>query len=292
MIDKLFKEKYGEEIYSELVNDYQIITQNIREKNEIDQLKVKNHLAIINDRLDLNLDIHNTNWAFDFSGWSSKLHNGNDQLKKYMIVGLEPHVERYDFQVTYGLSDKTPQGLQRFELNLNNEFEIKCNDDSSLIWSNLFKIMADDNQQNELLKKGNEQIMFDFLNQFYIVDLCHFAPQDKAKAINDVKDWDKIRFKVASHYLTKEIDIIKPKVIITQGNGVFKELKKILNFKETKSYPLKFGKNTWSVKTGEDRNNGFKVLSIPHFGSILNYRTFYQNNRDLVTNTLADNNLI
>ncbi len=292
MIDRLFKEKYGEEIYSELVNDFQIIAQNIREKNEIDQLKVKNHLAIINNRLDLNLDIHNTNWAFDFSGWTGKLRNGNDQLKKYMIVGLEPHVERYDFQVTYGLSDKTPQGSQRFELDLNNEFEIKCNDDSSLIWSNLFKIMASFNQQNELLKKGNEQIMFDFLDKFYIVDLCHFAPQDKAKAINDVKDWDKIRFKVASHYLTKEIDIIKPKVIITQGNGVFKELKKILNFKETKSYPLKFGKNTWSVKTGEDYNNGFKVLSIPHFGTILNYKTFYQKNRNLVANTLVDNNLI
>lgn len=292
MIDKLFKEKYGEEIYSELVNDSQITAQNIRDKNEKDQLRVKNQLEIINDRLDLNLDIHNTNWAFDFSGWTGKLSNGNNHLKKYMIIGLEPHVERYDFQVTYGLSDKTPQGLQRFELDLDSEFEIKCNDDSSLIWSNLFKIMADDNQKNELLKRGNKQIMIDFLEQFYIVDLCHFAPQDKAKAIHDVKDWSKIRFKVASHYLTQEINIIKPKVIITHGNGVFNELKKIIKFKETKSYPLKFGKNTWSVKTGEDSINDIKVLSIPHFGTILNYKTFYQNNRDLVTKTLADNNLI
>jgi hypothetical protein len=292
MIDNLIKEKYGEQICSELVNDFQIIAQNIREKNEENQLKVKKHLAKINDQLDLKLDINNTNWAFDFSGWTGKLHNVNDHLKKYMIIGLEPHVERYDYQVTYGLSDKTPQGSPRFELDLDSEFEIKCNDDSSLIWSNLFKIMADDNQKNELFKKGNKQIMFDFLEQFYIVDLCHFAPQDKAKAINDVKDWDKIRFKVASHYLTKEIDIIKPKVIITQGNGVFNELKKILKIKETKSYPLKFGKNTWSVKTGINSNNNIKVLSIPHFGTILNYKTFYQNNRDLVTKTLSDNNLI
>lgn len=35
-----------------------------------------------------------------------------------MIIGLEPHVERYDYQITYGLSAEDPQGSPRFSLDL------------------------------------------------------------------------------------------------------------------------------------------------------------------------------
>lgn len=292
MQDRLFQEKYGEEISSILLSEFQLKAENIKEKNEADQLMVKRQIEKINQRLGLNLGVNETNWAFDFSGWTGQLDFKRDNLKEYMIIGLEPHVERYDFQVTYGLSDKTPQGSQRFSLDLGNEFEIQCNDDSSLIWTNLFKIMASDKQQSEVLEKGNSQTMLDFLNQFYITDLCHFAPQDKAKAINNIKDWKNIRYKVASHFLTSEISQIKPKVLITQGNNVFTELKQILKFNETDSYPLKFGKNCWSIKTGEDKDKRYRVLSIPHFGTVLNYKTFYLKNRELVRNSLIDNSLI
>jgi len=292
MQDRLFQEKYGEEICSTLLSEFKLKAENIKEKNEADQLIVKRHIEKINQSLELDLAINETNWAFDFSGWTGQLDLKKDNLKKYRIIGLEPHVERYDYQVTYGLSDITPQGSQRFSLNLENEFEIQCNDDSSLIWTNLFKIMASDKQQSEVLKKGNRKTMLEFLNQFYITDLCHFAPQNKAKAINNINDWKNIRFKVASHFLTNEISLIKPKVIITQGNNVFTELKQILKFNETDSYPLKFGKNCWSIKTGEDKDKGYRVLSIPHFGTVLNYKTFYIRNRELVRKSLIDNSLL
>lgn len=292
MLDRLFQDKYGEEIYSKLVTDFQLNAEKIIPANESDQLIVKRHIEIINQNLGLGLCTNGTNWAFDFSGWTGQLDLKKDNLKEYMIIGLEPHVERYDFQVTYGLSDKTPQGSQRFSLDLENEFKIQCNDDSSLIWTNLFKIMASDKQQSEVLEKGNRQTMLDFLNQFYITDLCHFAPQDKAKAINNIKGWKNIRYKVASHFLPSEINQIKPKVLITQGNNVFTELKQILKFNETDSYPLKFGKNCWSIKTGEDKDKRYRVLSVPHFGTVLNYKTFYLKNRELVRNSLIDNSLI
>lgn len=288
MLEKFYQDKYGKEISFRLFENNQIIAENIRYKNKEDQFIVKEHIEKINQILNLQLNINDTNWAFDFSGWLGKLETERNSLKKYMILGLEPHIERYDFQITYGLSDKTPEGKKRFNLKTENKFEINCEDDSSLIWTNLFKIMASEKQINKVLVKKNEQIMHEFLNQFYITDLCHFAPQDKAKAIFDVKGWKKIRFKVAQHFLKKEIELIKPETIITQGNGVFSELKRILKFNETKSYPIKFGKNNWSVKTGQDKEGKYTVLSIPHFGTEMNYKTFYMKNRDLVRNILIE----
>jgi hypothetical protein len=289
---KFFETKYGDKISSILLNDLQLNANNIKNKNNECQLIVKQHIEKINQDLNLDLNVNATNWAFDFSGWLGQLDLNNDSLKKYMIIGLEPHIERYDYQITYGLSDKSPQNLQRFTLDLNNVFEIQCNDDSSLIWTNLFKLIATEQQKNEVLEQGNVQTMLDFLSQFYITDLCHFAPQDKAKAINNIKNWKKIRQKVASHFLKNEIELIKPKVLITQGNEIFYKLKKILSFDETKSHDLPFGKNCWSVKTGESKDKKYKILSIPHFGSELNYKTFYLKNSALVRNVLINNTLI
>jgi uracil-DNA glycosylase len=293
MLDKLFQEKYGEEIYSILLDELQLKAENIKEKNEADQLIVKRHIEKINQKLGLDLDVNETNWAFDFSGWTGQLDLSKDNIKEYMIIGLEPHVEWCDYQVTYGLSDNAPNGSQRFSLKPKDEkFEIQSEGDSNIIWTNLLKIMASDKLQSEVFEQGNKQALIDFLNQFYIADLCHFAPQGKANEINKIKDWKNIRLKVASYFLTREIDLIKPKVLITQGNDVFTELKKVLKFKETNSYPLRFGKNCWSIKTGEDRKSKYKVLSIPHFGSDLNYKTFYLNNRELVRKSVIDNSLI
>jgi hypothetical protein len=293
MIGNFFQDKYGKEICDKLLKNNQLLPENIKDKNCEDQSHVKKHIEIIKDdlKLETKLKVNETNWAFDFSGWLGKLENNNN-LKKYMIVGLEPHVERYDFQVTYGLSDKTPQGNQRFSIGgIEDEGVINCKDDSSVIWTNLFKIMASDEQINDVFKNKNEKVMIDFLNQFYITDLCHFAPQDKANAINDIKDWKKIRRKVALHFLKREIELVKPEIIITQGNGVFSELKSILKFNVSNSYPLSFGKNNWSVKTGQCKENKYKVLSIPHFGSALTNKIFYMNNLDLVRDVLITNGL-
>jgi hypothetical protein len=296
-LEKFYQEKYGKEVCADLLKDHQLLAENIKCFSTERQQVVKQQVELLKETLKLSLDVDATKWAFDFPGWLGKLDTTDKHLKKYMIIGLEPHIKRYDYQITYGLSDRTPDetpdGKQRFSLN--KEKEIVCQDDSKIIWPNLYKIMASEKQLKEAFVDGNEQTIFDFLNQFYIMDLCHFAPQDKAKAVRDIKDWTKIRYKVASHFLLKEIELIKPEVIITQGNGVFTVLRKILRFEETKSYPLLFGKNKWSIKTGKvkkDQNNQYDILSIPHFGSDLNNKTFYMNNLDLVRNTLLEHKLI
>ena len=292
-LEKFYQEKYGSEVCADLFKDNQLHAENIKKFCNERQQVVKQQVKFINESLELSLDIDVTNWAFDFPGWLGKLDITNEHFKKkYMIIGLEPHIEWSDYQITYGLSDIAPDGTQRFRLDEKNKTEIVCQGDSNLIWTNLFKIMASEKQIKEAFVDRNEQTIIDFLNQFYIVDLCHFAPQDKAKAVRDIKNWKKIRQKVASNFLPKEIELIKPEVIITQGNGVFSELKKILRFEETPGYPLKFSKNNWSIKTGQDKNNQYKILSIPHFGTELNYKTFYMSNLDLVRNNLLEHKLI
>lgn len=289
MLLDFFKEKYGEEISQKLLSNDTLTGENISKENDASQKLVQNHLHEINGKLNLGLLISKSErWAFDFSGWLDSLN----PAKKYMIVGLEPHVERYDYQITYGLSNKTPLGENRFDIDKSKSDMIRCEDDSDIIWSNIFKILANDDQIKEVTEDANIDTMLAFLKQFYITDLCHFAPKDKAKAVNDIKQWNKIRFEVANHFIKTEIDIVKPKVIITQGNKVFNNLKRILKFKESTSYPLKFGKLTWSVKTANCSNDSCKIIAIPHFGSKMNNNTFYKNNIGLVRQVLFDNKLV
>ena len=47
MQDRLFQEKYGEEICSILLSEFQLKAENIKEKNEADQLIVKRHIEKI-----------------------------------------------------------------------------------------------------------------------------------------------------------------------------------------------------------------------------------------------------
>ncbi|MGV3586742.1 MAG: uracil-DNA glycosylase family protein [Adhaeribacter sp.] len=293
------EKKYGFEITRNLISEGRLLAQNIKEKNDSDQTIVKNHLIKLDQELSLGLQIPNTNWAFDFPGWLGSLNsNGSNYNKKFMVVGLEPHVENYDYQITYGLSETTPGGKERFEIEKEKPEKhiIKCNCDSSLIWSNLFHLLATGEEINEVYRKpiggSDKEAMMNFLSQFYITDLCHFAPQDKAKAVFNIKNWKKIRFKVANHFLKSEIDIVKPKVIIAQGNGVFSELRKILGLKEEKKYLIEVGKVKWSIKKAESTDNNYTVLSLPHFGSQMNYKTFWMKKRDGVRELLINNNLI
>jgi hypothetical protein len=291
-LEKFYQEKYGKEVCTDIFKENQLKAENIKEASEERQQVVKRQVKLISEKLDLSLGVDDTKWAFDFSGWLGKLDTTKEHLKKYMIIGLEPHVEWCDYQITYGLSDLAPNGTQRFGFDEKNKFEIECLGDSNLIWTNLFKILGNEKQLEDAFVNRKEQTILDFLNQFYIVDLCHFAPQDKAKAVRDIKKWPKIRQKVASHFLLKEIELIKPEMIVTQGNAVFLEMKKILDFEETRNYPLQFGKKNWSIKTGRDKNGQYKILSIPHFGTVLNYKTFYINNMDSVRNILIEHKLI
>lgn len=294
LFDEFLLSKYGAKICSSLYNNGKLTPENIRSKNDVQQEIVKQQLGKLSVDLNLGLDIRNTNWAFDFPGWLGQLKSTIHTRKKYMIIGLEPHVERYDYQITYGLSDKTPSGTKRFEIDRNSKLEIRCNDDSGIIWTNIFKLIAKENEIREVLINESERVLSEFLNQFYITDLCHFAPQDKAKAVHGIKSWRKIRRTIAEEYLNEEIELLKPKVIITQGSEVYKEVKKLLKCKEIGKYPVEFSSGVnWNVIAAETTGNmKYRVISLPHIGSITTYRTFYSSKLEKVRDVLIKNKLL
>lgn len=295
--EKEFKQhlekKYGEEITKRLYNDGKIQTNFIKRKNKEDQNLIKNHLRdnIINENIKFDIvdEYHekDNNWAFDFPGWTGTIDFSKTNLKKYMVIGLEPHIEIFDFQITYGLSDYTnnykdestvlPDGIvSRFSIIQNENNYIGSIDDSGIIWSNLFKLFADDITINEVKNNNNKLELDKFLNQFYIADLCHFAPQGKANQIKKIKNWNKIREKIAEQFLKKEIEILNPEVIIIQGIGVFNVITKMLGVSSNKKVLFEepySEKINWKIR-GADYNN-IKIICLPHIGSQMTYNTFW-----------------
>ncbi len=282
--------KFGEEITKRLFDgkkltpektvgknkkDQKLVVEQLEGLKDLSKIKFKNDKEIElpkdNKNQKLDLDLKNTRWAFDFPGFIGEF-NGS---KEIMIIGLEPHVECYDFQITYGLSEKTPFGEERFECNNNTkktDFPVLCKDDSSLIWSNIFKIFNEEKQCKDDTSLKN------FLERFYITDLCHFAPQDHASAIKGVKKWDEIRKNVAEKFLKREIEIVKPKIILAQGKVVFYFLKDILKF--DKILPeafVEYGKRKQYIRFGEKNINDEKItiIGLPHLGTS-RHRKFYQ----------------
>lgn len=283
--------KYGQEIRDLLYKEGKLITKNIIEDKDGTkglQKMVQEHLK--SDKISVtNLKFEKDNkWAFDFPGWTGKLDFEKDNLKKYMIVGLEPHIERYDFQITYGLSDNTPIcGSKRFGID-QAEKRIICKNDSGIIWSNIFKLFASDEAKQKVFENNDLGELDKFLEQFFISDLCHFAPKDKAKAINNEKNWNKIRKEVAVKFLSEEIKLINPEIIICQGKQVFIELTSILEINVNESIiPI----ITDSGKRQFIRFlkwNEILIISIPHIGS-KRMSTFWNENLNKVAEEL--NNL-
>ena len=285
---KLLEDKYGKGIVNELYKKGCLQAEKIRETNDNTREMASSHMDVLFSKLnkgDLNdwveRNYKDTNeiwdkksWAFDFSGWIGSLGFDKEHLKKYMIVGLEPHVERYDFQIAYGLSDNAPGDKgKRFSIDPKKNNFVRCNDDSSLIWTNLMNILGSDNLISAV-KEGNETALHKFLNQFYITDLCHFAPQCQAGEIYKIKDWSDVRSNVASKFLKHELEIINPEVVITQGIGVFFEVLKILEADSFISYIDDKVKLKSNIKMAEVDN--IKVINLPHFGSKMMANTFWK----------------
>ena len=279
--------KYGKDVTDLLYNDGKITTENIKVLSEEGQKIVQNHLNVIDEKINFNFIENEYKWAFDFSGWTGKIDFTSDRLKKYMVIGLEPHIERFDFQITYGLSDNTPiSNESRFSIDCEKPEFIQCKNDSSLIWTNLFKLLASEETIKEVKDNKNEIKLKEFLNQFFITDLCHFAPQGSANLINKVSKWSKIRESVANEFIKKEIEIINPEIIFTQGTDVFNTLKKILNIDEYMTYSLGNG----SVRVAQFGN--IRIIGLPHIGSTMIHRTFWINNISNVREKLVHKQLL
>ena len=112
---------------------------------------------------------------------------------------MEPHIRDRYYQATYGLRE-TDDGIYG---------EIDEGGNKKL-WNNL----------NALFGVTDDYKNYEFLSRFYVTDMSHFAVKGFAKLMRDVKEWQKIRSDVAEKFLTREIKLIKPKYIISQGNDV------------------------------------------------------------------------
>lgn len=159
-------------------------------------------------------------WAFDFSGWIGELDFSRGSVKEVMVIGMEPHIGKRDFQVAYGLRETEY-----------NEFEeLDEYAPNTLMWKNL----------NSFFGHSEDYRSKEFLNRFYITDMCHFAVQGKANLVQKIKGWSKVREAIATYFLKREIELIKPKYIVSQGNNVadfieYKFLDKVGNLIDKKS---------------------------------------------------------
>lgn len=292
--EQFLQGKYGKELTERLVKHNRLDVTSIQyssDENLEDQELVKKQLANLKSQLNLTFEIDNHKWAFDFSGWIGELDFSKPSVRKFMVVGLEPHIERFDFQITYGLSDTAPvSNEKRFSIDNNKANFIRCKEDSSLIWTNLFKLLANEVDQRSVQEEENEQTLEGFLQQFYITDLCHFAPRGKANTIHKVPNWKKNRFKVADHFLKNEIEIINPKVIIAQGTGVFGNLVRCLGIKSFEAHLFNVGNKTFQIKVGHFNNS--KIISVPHIGSSMIHKTFWKRNLKTVRDTLDFKGLV
>lgn len=211
---------FYEKFRSFLIKKYGLeITNALLEKDRLHLKQGKadevywNHSSVVQQKVcdlltasDLQKDRLKEEWAFDFPGWIGDLSepNNNCYRRKIMVIGMEPHIESRYFQVAFGLRD----------LHAERKGELVEHSNGKL-WTNLHRLF-----------KGNSRYTDDFLRSLYVTDLCHFAPKGEANLINRIKEeshgmsWAIIREKIALAFLPREIELVDPCCIVSQGKDV------------------------------------------------------------------------
>lgn len=146
-------------------------------------------------------------WAFDFPGYT-----GSFSTRKYMVIGLEPHINLHNFQKTYDI-DIMASSYEADSKKISATTAYQLPGNSRKLWRRLIELTG-----NEPVNSKEEWLQF--VSQFYITDLCHFAPKGQANLISGIKDWSDIRAKIARKFLPEEIALVKPEIIITHGGDV------------------------------------------------------------------------
>lgn len=166
---------------------------------------------LINPKFSIPEDKDLKNWAFDFPGWVDTLNiEGNAPAKKIMLIGLEPHIQDTDYQVCYGLRRAWQKNKEKQGLVLDTSF------DNCTFETNLKELFPDPDKNA-------------FYEQFYITDLCFFAPKGNANLIQKIKDWNSIRSDIAGKFLSKEIEFIAPQIIVASGGKAAFSTEQFLN---------------------------------------------------------------
>lgn len=225
-------------------------------------------------------------WAFDFPGWIGNLDIKKDiPARDIMVIGLEPHIQWRFYQVTYGFRKPHPDYFKDKE---------QLTDNKNL-HTNLKALFGSKNESAE-----------DFYKQFYVTDMCFFAPKGNANLIGQVKPkWGDVRAQVAQKLLKEEIEFIAPKIIISSGLVIAdfvdnKILKKIAHPIEwispkdfwnepgaTKNLPFisLFGQG--ETEEGEPKPR-FIHIGVPHLASGLTQHFWTDDNRKELRDRLSE----
>jgi len=266
-IAEFIKSKYGEEIFK---NSFDPDKQQMKSFSDLEPLKrclskeqSQSIVRDINKKIGDELkegklkeeDINKHEWAFDLPAWVGPFAQG-----KIMLIGLEPHIEGHNYQLTY---DIDVVALQKDK-----------SDRRSKPWKFWERVI-------ELTRNGefpdSESEWTEFFGQFYVTDLCHFAPKGRQSLIGNIKNWSNVRKETARRFLVQEIDIVKPKMIITHGRDAAEQLCIALGM-EREDYPLPDLKELDLKELDlKELKNGVPHLSVWHLGS--NQTARYWNNK-------------
>lgn len=192
-------------------------------------------------------------WSIDFPSWFGSFDEKKG--KPVFIIGSEPHIQNEYLQTVYGLSSKT---------------------DVSALPDMLFFL-------SELLKKYfKAETKESVLEGCYITDLVPFSPYRNREnkipvgtpesiqtVLGDNGNWTELRYNFAKESLLLEIEAVSPKIIIAQGEDVFKVVLSIIGITESKiEYGfVELGAKKKKYKLRKIKCKEFTIISVPHIGS-------------------------
>lgn len=212
-------------------------------------------------------EINKYDWAFDFPGWIGALDFSKENVKDILVIGMEPHIRKLDkngvnrtAQVTYGLRETDENKFCELGEHLGNR----------RLWNNLNSVFNNNEDYYSNEKYFNNQIDKDFFKRIYITDLSHFAVKGQASEAN-ISGWNKIREENANKYISRTIEFIRPKYIVSQGQKVSNYIDKLLQNNENinqkwecKHYP---NSNYSNFKYFEVNKNKIIHIILPHLAS-------------------------
>lgn len=226
-------------------------------------------------------------FAFDFPGWFGSLDFSKDNsIKEVMIVQAEPHIENYNYQVTYEFAEKEyGKDIKIENEKITSEFFSKNN-----LFNSLTTLFLNNTQKDKIFKDKDRIELYKFLEMFYITDACHFCPQTTVTELKKrQKEWNVIRDKIGKSYLSQEIELINPKLILVGGGDAMKTISNSIPdienvpfniAKEYNSSALQPNLYKYKVKQGVHIGKSRLILNVPHIGT----RNLYPNSKEIINN--------
>ena len=256
MIRDFLVTKYGEFVTSKLLTSKnEVIWDNKNGNGVEEQSQIKKYLKELKDSKGEKLvpdEYLNVDWGMDFSSWIGEFDNGKD----FIFIGAEPHISN-NYQLVYDFGNRNDKDI--------NNVALEYADNPDDIWYYIFRIFS-----NYLSAEGK----ISFLKRCYITDLCHIVPKGCGTVDTIIKrlkitkkDWFKFRSCIAKQLLLKEIETVKPKIIVLHGASSRHFFNDELNIKLRQSEEI----GNWKRFVYKGEFNGVKIIAIPHLkGQILN----------------------